>query len=180
MRREIRPAAFLDRDGVLNADIGYAHRPDQIRWIEGAAEAIRHLKESGWRVFVVTNQAGIAHGYYTESDVEHLHAWMSEELGRRGGRIDEFRYCPYHPEGRVARYRRDAACRKPRPGMLLSLMETWPTDSENSFILGDRASDVEAGFAAGIKGYLFEGGNLDAAVRPIIDELLLPANRGAG
>ncbi len=168
--RLLRPAAFLDRDGVLNVDTGYTHRPDQIVWIDGAAAAVRRLNEAGWRVFVVTNQAGVARGYFSETDVLTLHQWMAGHLSEQGARIDDFRYCPFHQDG-LGEYRRESPDRKPEPGMLLSLMEAWPTDRERSFMLGDRMTDVEAGRAAGIAGYLFEGGNLDHAIRMIVDAL---------
>ena len=92
-------SVFLDRDGVLNKDIGYVYKPSQIDWIPGAKEAVALLKNQGYLVFVVTNQSGIARGLYTEDEVEYLHAWMNEELLKSGGGfIDDFRYSPYHPQ----------------------------------------------------------------------------------
>ena len=100
-----RPAAFLDRDGVLNEDTGYVHHPDQVRWVAGAREAVRWLNDAGYLVFIVTNQAGVARGLYSEEHIIDLHGWMSTELRRHGAHIDCFEYCPYHPEGVVERYR---------------------------------------------------------------------------
>ena len=117
----LRPAAFLDRDGVLNVDVGYAHRPDQIEWVAGAPEAVRRLNEAGFRVFVVTNQAGIARGLYGETDVSDLMAWMVDRLGEMGGRIDGWRASPYHPEFQAERFAHLSHWRKPEPGMLLDL-----------------------------------------------------------
>lgn len=165
-----RPAAFLDRDGVLNEDTGYAFRPDQIRWISGAKDAVKSLNNNGYLVFVVTNQAGIARGYYQESDVQALHLWMNRELASHGGWIDDFRYSPYHPEFDDGRFRDRADWRKPSPGMLLDLMLHWPVDRAGSFLIGDRGSDIEAARAAGIKGYLFDGDDLSVQVSEILSD----------
>lgn len=160
-----RPAAFFDRDGVINQDIGYAHRPDQITWIKDAAAAIRHLNEAGYYVFVVTNQAGVARGYYDEETVQKLHAWMQGQLRQAGAHVDDWRYCPYHPDGTVAAYRRHDGWRKPEPGMILDLARFWPVDMAGSFLIGDRTSDLEAAAAAGIRGHLVEEAGLLDQVR---------------
>ena len=160
-----RAAAFLDRDGVLNLDGGFAHRPDQIEWVDGAAEAIAYLNAKGLYVFVVTNQSGIARGLYSETDVLQLHGWMADQLALRGARIDAFAYCPHFPEGVMPAYRQVCACRKPAPGMLLTLMTEWPVRREASFMIGDRDTDMAAAQAAGVRGYLFPGGNLLKFVR---------------
>ena len=173
-----RPAAFLDRDGVLNLDVGFVSRAEQIRWVEGAFDAVRLLNARGFLVLVVTNQAGIARGLYGCDDVERLHDWMNREMARRGARIDDFRYSPYHPGFDDGRYRDRAHWRKPAPGMLLDLAESWPIDLARSFMVGDRASDLEAAAAAGVPGHLFEGGNLLRRIRAILaGGGLLPANR---
>jgi D,D-heptose 1,7-bisphosphate phosphatase len=155
-----RPAIFLDRDGVLNRDDGYVHRPEQIVWIEGAIEAVRWLNDSGFYVFVITNQGGVAHGYYEEQHVHELHDWMQETMQRHGAHIDAFEHCPFHPEGVVERYKQDSKFRKPEPGMILKLQHEWTTDPARSLLVGDRDSDIQAAIAAGIAGYKFEGGNL--------------------
>ncbi|MDP1555590.1 MAG: HAD-IIIA family hydrolase, partial [Hyphomonas sp.] len=110
-----RPALFLDRDGVINADKGYVSRPEDFEFIEGAAETIAAFNARGWYVFVVTNQSGIARNYYTEDDMHALHAWMQARLAEAGARIDRIYYCPYHEEGENPRYRRDSFDRKPKP-----------------------------------------------------------------
>jgi D-glycero-D-manno-heptose 1,7-bisphosphate phosphatase len=167
-----RPAAFLDRDGVINHDDNYVHRPEQIRWIDGAKEAIRWLNDAGYYVFAVTNQAGVARGYYGEDDVRSLHGWMQSELQSAGAHVDCFEYCPYHPEGAVERYRRVSELRKPAPGMILKLRKEWNVDMEGSFMIGDRDIDMQAAAAAGISGYQFPGGNLLDFVR-----MRVPATR---
>jgi D-glycero-D-manno-heptose 1,7-bisphosphate phosphatase len=164
-----RPAAFLDRDGVLNRDDGYVHRPDQIHWIDGAIDAVRWLNDRGYYVFVVTNQAGVAHGYYTEEHVHELHFWIQQQLQVRGAHIDAFEHSPYHPEGKIERYRRHSELRKPMPGMLHKLQREWTVDSGRSFLVGDRDSDLQAAAAAGIRSYKFESGNLLEFVRRRLD-----------
>lgn len=155
-----RPAAFLDRDGVLNRDDGYVHRPDQIVWVEGAIETVRWLNDNGYYVFVITNQGGVAHGYYEEQHVHDLHLWMQQQMQLQGAHIDAFEHCPYHPQGVVERYKSESEFRKPQPGMILKLQREWTTDPQRSFVVGDRDTDVEAAIAAGVAGYKFGGGNL--------------------
>ncbi|QAY95431.1 hypothetical protein CWB41_06530 [Methylovirgula ligni] len=145
-----RPAAFLDRDGTLNEDRHYVHRIADFHWLPGAVEAIRLLNDAGFYVFVVTNQAGVAHGFYREEDVESLHAWIQGELRNRGAHIDDFRYCAFHPEATVEAYRGEHTWRKPGPGMLRDLITHWPVDLAGSFMAGDKDIDVAAGQAAGI------------------------------
>ncbi len=162
----MRPAVFFDRDGVLNRDeSGYTHRPEDLRWMEGAVEAVRHANACGWHVFVVTNQSGVARGFYDEAAVERFHEAMARDLAAAGARVDAFRYCPYHPDGTVPAYRRDDPGRKPRPGMILDLMAEWPVDAARSLLIGDKTSDVEAAAAAGLRGFLFEGGDLSVFLR---------------
>jgi D,D-heptose 1,7-bisphosphate phosphatase len=159
-----RPAAFLDRDGVLNRDDGYTHDPKRLVWIEGAQEAVKLLNDAGYYVFVVTNQAGVARGYYDCAQVELFHRHMNAELRTEGAHVDAFEYCPFHPEGIVPEFTGACRRRKPGPGMLLDLMERWPVERARSFMIGDKASDILAADAAGIPGVLHAGGSLLATV----------------
>lgn len=150
-----RPALFLDRDGVLNVDHGHVGNVDRFEWIDGAIETVKAANDEGWLVFVVTNQAGVAKGHYSEDDVLSLHEHMQACLLAEGAHIDEYRYCPYHPEGTVEKYRRTSNDRKPAPGMLLDLMRRWPVDKHRSLMIGDKESDIAAAKAAGIVPYLY-------------------------
>ena len=161
MDKTPRPALFLDRDGVLNVDRGYVYEIEKLEWIEGAAECVRRFNEWGWWVFVVTNQSGIARGFYTEDQMQILHEHMAEVLKDQGAHIDRFYHCPYHDEGEILRYRKDSFDRKPKPGMLMSAMADFPVKREASFLIGDKQSDIDAAHAAGVGGFLFTGGNID-------------------
>jgi D-glycero-D-manno-heptose 1,7-bisphosphate phosphatase len=163
-----RPAAFLDRDGVINLDPGYVFRCGDLTWVEGAVDAIKLLNDKGFYVFVITNQSGVARGYYTEEDVRAFHRHMLGALRRSGAAIDDFRYCPDHPDGTIETYRRVSNWRKPEPGMILDLLEHWPIDFARSFLIGDKSSDIAAAAAAGLPGYVFNGDNLFQTVMTII------------
>ena len=158
--REPRPALFLDRDGVINVDRNYIYRVEDFAWIDGAADVIRTFNDKGWWVFVVPNQSGLARGYYTEEQMQTLHDWMSAELEQRGARIDRIYHCPFHEEGTIERYTKDSYDRKPKPGMLIRAMTDFPVIKERSFLIGDKQADLEAAQAAGVRGFLFSGGNL--------------------
>ncbi len=166
-----RGAVIFDRDGVLNHEVGFAHRPDQIVWIPGALAAVKAVNEAGLFAFVATNQSGVARGLYTEADVIALHAWMNAQLAEIGAHVDAFVYSPYHPQAPLEAYRRDSDCRKPGPGLIRQLLSAFPVDPGRTCLIGDRETDMAAARAAGITGVLFEGGDLGAAVAPVIARL---------
>ena len=162
-----RPAVFFDRDGVLNIDKAYVHKVEDFEWVAGAREAVKLGNDRGYLTFVVTNQAGVARGYYGIEAVENLHGWMNEDLAKIGAHVDQFQYCPYHEEAVVEQWRRASNRRKPAPGMIFDCLKGWPVRKDASLLVGDKALDLEAAAAAGIAGYLFEG-ELEAFVRSLM------------
>ena len=161
-------AAFFDRDGVLNVDKSYLYKIEDLEWIDGAKEALTYLTQQGYTVFVVTNQSGIARGYYTVDDMNRLHEFMAQQVAAAGGEIEKFYYCPHLPEGKIAEYAIECDCRKPKPGLILRAFEEYDIDKDAAFLIGDKPRDVESAEAAGIKGYLFRGGNLLNFVKEIV------------
>lgn len=145
-----RGAVFFDRDGVLNLDHGYTHRWDQFEWTPGAIEAVKAVNDRGLFAFVVTNQSGVARGYYGEDDVARLHEAMAAALAQAGVRLAAVEHCPHHPGGRVARYAVACDCRKPAPGMILRAARALELDLAASVMFGDKASDIEAARRAGV------------------------------
>lgn len=151
-------AVFLDRDGTINEEVGYLDHIDKLRLIPGAAEAIRLLNDSGFKVVVVTNQSGVARGLFTETFVVEVHRALAELLESRGARIDRFDYCPHHPTEGTGRYRQACPCRKPEPGMLLKAAATLDIDLGRSYVVGDTPRDLEAARRVGAQGILVRTG----------------------
>ena len=163
-----KPAVFLDRDGVLNVDNGYIVKVDEFIWINGAKEAIYLLNNFGYLVFVVTNQSGIARGYYDEKDVKLLHEYMNKCLDEVDAVINDFFYSPYHPSDKSGKYKHLKHLRKPKVGMLEAACDKWDVDKKNSFMIGDKEKDIKCAKNFGIKGYLFEENNLLKFIEKIV------------
>lgn len=163
-----RPALFLDRDGTINVDHGWVGSRERFDWIAGAREAVALATRAGFHVFVVTNQAGVARGLYTEADVHALHRWMEGELRALGGTVDDIRIAIHHPAHGPPAPAAQADWRKPGPGMILDLARAWDVDLSRSLLVGDRNTDMAAAAAAGIAGHLFSGGDLAHFLRGIL------------
>ena len=145
---------FLDRDGTINEEVEYLHRPEDLKILPGVPEAIRNLKEHGFKIVVVTNQAGVARGYYEEADVERLHLYLNECLRKDGAAIDYFFYCPHHPVHGIGKYKTACRCRKPETGMFEMAEQYYRVDKAHSWMIGDKLLDVEAGRNYGVRSIL--------------------------
>lgn len=141
---------FLDRDGTLNEEVNYLHRKEDLRILDGVPEAIRILREAGYRIVVVTNQAGVARGYYQEEDVHALHVYMNELFAKDGAEVDHFFYCPHHPVHGIGDYKKACHCRKPETGMFEMAEQYYEIDKAHSWMIGDKLIDVEAGRNFGV------------------------------
>jgi D-glycero-D-manno-heptose 1,7-bisphosphate phosphatase len=143
-------ALFLDRDGVINIDHGYVHRKEDCVFVDGIFDLVRAANEAGYRVIVVTNQAGIARGYYSDAAFHAFMQWMQDQFARRGATIDHVYYCPHHPDAGSGALRIACACRKPAPGMLETACAEFDLDMAASLLVGDKESDIEAARRAGV------------------------------
>jgi len=152
-------AVFLDRDGTINLDKGYFYMPEEFEFEQGSVEAIRLLNQAGYKVFVISNQSGIARGCFTEAQVDHLHQWMNEELAKSDAHIDAFYYCPHHAELGIGSYKKRCDCRKPAPGLLLKAGREWNIDMKHSYMVGDHNSDIGAGTAVGVQSFFVRTGH---------------------
>jgi D-glycero-D-manno-heptose 1,7-bisphosphate phosphatase len=160
---ELDKAAFLDRDGVINRDVGYVHRIKDFEFIDGVFHACRRLRELGYKLIVATNQSGIGRGYFTESDYQKVNNWMLECFEKEGAPVTAVYHCPYHPDSGLGEYQRESPYRKPGPQMLLDAGAEHKLDLQKSFLVGDKIGDLEAARAAGIPRSYFIG---DAAELP--------------
>lgn len=160
-----QPALFLDRDGVINIDTGYVHKAENCVFIDGIFDLVKRANLHGYKVFVVTNQAGIARGYYTEAEFLNFSEWMKNEFKKHQAHIDEIYFCPHHPVHGLGSYLTDCDCRKPSPGMFLKAQKSFNIDMKKSIMIGDNISDLEASMLANIgKHYLFIARQIERTV----------------
>jgi D-glycero-D-manno-heptose 1,7-bisphosphate phosphatase len=151
-------AVFLDRDGTIIEDVGYLNNPQHIKFIDGSIDAIKKLNESGYKVVVITNQAGIARGLITEDMLQTIDKTLHKWILSGGAHLDSIYYCPHHPEHGVHPYKQDCTCRKPHPGLIKKAEKDLDIDLSQSFMIGDKATDVEAGQRAGTKAIFVRSG----------------------
>jgi len=150
-----RPAIFLDRDGTINVEKHYLHRVEDWEWIPGSVKAIREFNKAGYLVVVISNQAGIARGLFSEDAVLRLHNHVNMMLAKHGARIDSYFFCPHHPEyGNT----RQCLCRKPLPGLIHEAQMALGIDLKKSWMIGDKLSDIRAGWASGVRGIMVATG----------------------
>ena len=141
---------FLDRDGTINKEVNYLHRPEDFEFIPGAVEGIKLLNDHGYKVVVVTNQAGVARGYYPEEAVQSLHEYINRVLSDFGAHVDAFYYCPHHPVHGIGKYKTECQCRKPEIHMLEEAGKRFSIDKSKSYMIGDNAGDILAGKKYGV------------------------------
>lgn len=165
-----RSAFFLDRDGVINKDTGYPYRFSDLHFISGAPEAIARMNALGYLVIVITNQSGIARGYFTEREVDRFHQHMQVQLKPYRAHIDAFFVCPFHPQGSIDYYKREHSDRKPNPGMIKKALATFNIDRDRSIVIGDKRSDLLAGHRALVDSYRFDGNDLDLFLTSLIKD----------
>lgn len=152
--KRLRPAVFLDRDGTINIEKGYVHRVEEFEYMNGAVEGLRWLQSWGYLLVIITNQSGIARGYFCEEDFQRLTDWMLSNLETKGIHIDGVYYCPHHPEGRVEKYRKKCHCRKPGTGLFYRAAGELDIDLDSSFAIGDKLRDLAICQETGTKGIL--------------------------
>ena len=150
----MRQAVFLDRDGVINEEVNYLSEPEQLRLIPGAPEAIARLNAANLPVIVITNQAGVARGYYPEAQIALVHTALSHALAQAGAHIDRYYYCPHHPTEGLSPYRLECDCRKPKPGLLRQAAQDFDLDLAQCFVIGDNDSDMALTQTAGCRTVL--------------------------
>lgn len=144
-------ALFLDRDGVINVNHGYVHKTEDFEFVDGIFDICRFAQERGYLLIVVTNQAGIGRGYYTEDTFHELTAWMCKQFESHGITLTKVYWCPDHPEHGIGIYKRESEFRKPAPGMILQACREFNIDPSESILVGDKPSDIKAGIDAGLK-----------------------------
>jgi D-glycero-D-manno-heptose 1,7-bisphosphate phosphatase len=170
---QLNRAVFLDRDGVINVEKEYLHRVGDFEFLPGVPQALRLLKEAGFLLIVVTNQSGVARGYYSLEDVECLHRHLQDQLAPYGAAVDGFYVCPHHPEYGTGDLTGECSCRKPLPGMIEKAAVDFQIDPARSYLVGDKLSDIEAGEAAGCRSILVRTGYGGRDAGLVADEVVI-------
>lgn len=153
-------AVFFDRDGTLNVDIHFLHRPEEFIWTEEAKAAIKYVNDQGYLAILITNQSGVARGYFPEHCVTDIYNWMNRELAKVGAHLDALYYCPHHPKGRIEQYRKVCDCRKPSPKFVNEACARFDIDKSQSYFVGDSDADMQCAKNANVKGIRYAGGSL--------------------
>ncbi len=170
----MRPAIFLDRDGTINQDVGYLNHPDQLELIPGAARALKILNSAGFPIVIITNQAGVAKGLIAEEQLPAIKEAFFEILEKQGLKVDGYYYCPHHPGGSVEKYAQKCECRKPAPGLLLKASRDLNIDLKRSYVVGDKASDVQLAHNVGATGIMVLTGHGREDLRTYPEDYALP------
>jgi D-glycero-D-manno-heptose 1,7-bisphosphate phosphatase len=173
--------AFLDRDGVINSsrpNNGYVGSLKHFKWVPGAIKAIKFLNDKNYKVVVVTNQSGVARGFFTIKDVKKIHFHIQKKLKENDAKIDKFYFCPFHKDGIVKKYKKNSSLRKPNIEMFRLVQRKWKIDKKNSFMIGDQKTDMEFAKRAKIKGYLFNQKNLYQFIKKISPSAVLLDSKG--
>jgi D-glycero-D-manno-heptose 1,7-bisphosphate phosphatase len=167
---KLTKVAFLDRDGVVNSSYynkGYIGSLKYFKWIPGAIKTIKFLKEKKFKVIIVTNQSGVARGFFRIKDVQTIHSYIQKQLKENDTKIDAFYFCPFHADGIIKRYKKKSSLRKPNIGMFHLVQKKWNIDKKKSFIIGDQKTDMQFAKRAKINGYLFNQKNLYQFIKKI-------------
>ena len=164
-----RPAVFLDRDGTLIEEVGYLNRVERVRFFPWSVDAVRALNLAGFAVVIVTNQSGVAQGYFDEAFLEQVHGFIDQRIRAGRARIDAYYYCPHHPTARLEPYRMVCDCRKPKPGLVQRAARELGLDASRSFVVGDRWGDIQLAHASGAKGVLVRSGYVHDEDEPPAD-----------
>jgi len=151
-----KPCAFLDRDGVINKDLGYVHTKEQTKWSKNIFKTIKYLNDNNYRILILTNQAGIAKGYYSLKEYNKYTNWFHDQFLNKGSFIDQTYFSPFHPNGKIKKYKKRSNLRKPGNGMIIKAFKDWEIQKRKSFLIGDKQTDIIAGRKSGIKSYLVE------------------------
>ena len=168
--KKLYKAVFLDRDGVINRNSGYVTHIKDFKWLKNVKLAIKLLNKKNFKVIVITNQSGVARGLYSEKDVLNLHTWMNKELKKIGAKINDFFYCPYHPFGKIKKYKKNSIFRKPNPGMILKAKDKHNINLNKSFMIGDQKSDELCAKKAKVI-FFYKKNNLLKQVKKILQKI---------